>query len=188
MTNTTSAFGLQFDSLADVISFGIAPAVLAFAWGLADLGRVGWATGFLFVTAAAMRLARFNLQSPTLADKRFFIGMPSPAAAGVVASTVYAWPYPLGGYPQSIAAVAVVLIPAILMVITLRFRSFKNLNFGWMGSYMPIFIIAAFIVLIATKPNVTLVLIAYGYLLSAFVEFAINRLRSHRVEPPVASP
>lgn len=188
MTNTTSAFGLQFDSLADVISFGIAPAVLAFAWGLADLGRVGWATGFLFVTAAAMRLARFNLQSPTIADKRFFVGMPSPAAAGVVASTVYAWPYPLGGYPQSIAAVAVVLIPALLMVITLRFRSFKNINLGWMGSYTPIFAFAAFIVLVATYPAVTLVSVAYGYLASAFIEFAVTRLRANRAVPPPASP
>ena len=96
MTNTTSAFGLEFDSLADVISFGVAPAVLAFAWGLSDLGRVGWAAGFVYVTAAAMRLARFNIQSAAQVDKRYFVGMPSPAAAGIVAATVYAWPYPLG--------------------------------------------------------------------------------------------
>ena len=81
LTGTTSAFGVELDSLADVISFGIAPAVLAFAWGLSDLGRVGWAAGFIYLSAAAMRLARFNIQSASASDKRYFAGMPSPAAA-----------------------------------------------------------------------------------------------------------
>jgi len=70
LTNTTSAFGVEFDSLADVISFGAAPAVLAFAWGLGDLGQVGWAAGFLFLSASAMRLARFNIQGASQGDKR----------------------------------------------------------------------------------------------------------------------
>src|SRR5689334_18153198 len=81
MTGTTSAFGLEFDSLADVVSFGVAPAVMSFAWGLQPLGRLGWAAGFLFVAAAAVRLARFNIQSGSQ-DKRYFVGMPSPPAAG----------------------------------------------------------------------------------------------------------
>src|SRR5262245_6371335 len=72
LTGTASAFGVEFDSLADVISFGIAPAILSFAWGLVPLGRLGWAAGFLFVTAAAMRLARFNIQSAAGTDKRYF--------------------------------------------------------------------------------------------------------------------
>ena len=84
MTGTTSEFGVQLDSLADLISFGMAPAVLAFQWGLMPLGRLGWAVGFLFVTAAALRLARFNIQTNT--DKRYFVGLPSPAAAGLVAA------------------------------------------------------------------------------------------------------
>ena len=79
MTGTASEFGVQLDSLADVISFGMAPAVLAYAWGLAPLGRLGWAAGFLFVTGAALRLARFNIQKNT--DKRYFVGLASPAAA-----------------------------------------------------------------------------------------------------------
>ena len=92
MTGTTSAFGLEFDSLADVVSFGVAPAVLSFAWGLQPLGRIGWAAGFLFVAAAAVRLARFNIQSGSHQDKRYFVGMPSPPAAGVPAATVFAFP------------------------------------------------------------------------------------------------
>ncbi|HUF46158.1 MAG TPA: CDP-diacylglycerol--serine O-phosphatidyltransferase [Vicinamibacterales bacterium] len=183
LTNTTSAFGVEFDSLADVISFGLAPAVLAFAWGLSDLGRLGWAAGFIYLTAAAMRLARFNIQSAAQGDKRFFIGMPTPAAAGVVASTVFAVPLPLEGYPQALAALAVMLGPGALMVSTIRFRSFKTINFGWGRSYMPLFIFAVIISLIATEPRVTLVVIAYAYVLSAFIEWGLGRLRAHR-EPP----
>jgi CDP-diacylglycerol--serine O-phosphatidyltransferase len=187
ITNTTSAFGLELDSLADIISFGVAPVVLAFAWGLSDLGRVGWATGFVYLTAAAMRLARFNIQSTTQTDKRFFVGMPSPPAAGVVAATVYMWPYPPGGGPQAAAAVAVLLIPAALMVSTIRFRSFKTINFGWSASYAKLILVAGLIVFVATEPRITLVIVAYGYLLSAFIEKALQRTRVSREEPPPAA-
>jgi len=187
MTKTTSAFGLELDSLADIISFGVAPAVLAFAWGLSERGRVGWAAGFLYVTAAAVRLARFNIQSsvPQL-DKRYFVGMPSPPAAGVVAATVFAWPYPLVDKAQAIAAMLVVLVPAALMVSTIRFRSFKTINFGWSLSYINVVVIAGLIALIATEPRVTLVILAYTYLLSAFVEMGLTRLRAHRDATPPA--
>jgi CDP-diacylglycerol--serine O-phosphatidyltransferase len=185
MTNTTSAFGIEFDSLADIISFGLAPAVLAFAWGLSELGRIGWAAGFLYLAAAAIRLARFNIQSAASAsaDKRYFVGMPSPAAAGIVASTVFAAPYPLVGYAKAIAAVAVVLVPAALMVSTIRFRSFKTINFGWSTSYIRIFLVAGLIAFIATEPRYTLVILAYGYLVGALVEGLIIRFRSARETP-----
>jgi CDP-diacylglycerol--serine O-phosphatidyltransferase len=149
---------------------------------------VGWAAGFVFVTAAAMRLARFNIQTHTVTDKRYFVGMPSPAAAGITAATVFAWPYPLVGYPQTLAAVAVVLVPAILMVSTIRFRSFKTINFGWTPSYINIILVAGLIALVATEPRITLLIIAYGYLLSAFVEMAVTRFRGPAAEvvPPEA--
>jgi CDP-diacylglycerol--serine O-phosphatidyltransferase len=187
MTKTTSAFGLEFDSLADVISFGVAPAVLAFAWGLSELGRLGWAAGFLYVTAAAVRLARFNIQSPVQLDKRYFVGMPSPPAAGVVAATVFAWPYAIVDKSLAIAAMFVVLVPAVLMVSTIKFRSFKTINFGWSLSYINVFVIAGLIALIATEPRVTLIILAYTYLLSAFVEMGLTKLRSHREAAPPAS-
>src|SRR5260221_1986830 len=119
LTGTTSEFGVQFDSLADIISFGIAPAILSFPWGLAPLGRLGWAAGFMFVTAAAMRLARFNIQSKAGGDKRYFVGMPSPAAAGVPAATVFAYPDGLADYRIALLALPLVLVPAILMVSTI---------------------------------------------------------------------
>jgi CDP-diacylglycerol--serine O-phosphatidyltransferase len=109
--------------------------------------------------------------------------MPSPAAAGVVASTVFAAPYPLVGYAKAIAAVAVVLVPAALMVSTIRFRSFKTINFGWSTSYIRIFLVAALIAFIATEPRYTLVLLAYGYLIGALVEGLIIRFRSVRETP-----
>jgi CDP-diacylglycerol--serine O-phosphatidyltransferase len=180
MTNTASAFGLELDSLADIISFGIAPAVLAFAWGLSDLGRLGWAFGFVYLTAAAMRLARFNIQTTGQVDKRYFVGMPSPPAAGVVAATVFRWPYPSTGLPQTIASVVIVLLPALLMVSTIRFRSFKTINLGWSRSYLQIILLAALIAFIATEPRTALVIVAYAYLASPFVGLAMTRVKAAR--------
>ena len=91
MTGSTSQFGVEFDSMADIISFGVAPAIMSFAWGLQPLGRLGWAAGFIFVAAAAVRLARFNIQSGSQ-DKRYFVGMPNPSAASMPAATVFMYP------------------------------------------------------------------------------------------------
>ena len=179
LTGTTSAFGLEFDSLADVISFGMAPAILSFQWGLSSLGRLGWAAGFLFVASAAMRLARFNIQSTTAADKRYFVGMPSPAAAAIPAATVFAYPWGLHDYREALPALAMVVVPAVLMVSTIRFRSFKTLDLQNRRPYTVLIFIAAGIMLIATHPRVVLVVMAYSYLASAFIGLAVTRLK-HR--------
>lgn len=179
LTGTATDFGLQFDSLADVISFGIAPAILAFGWGLAPLGRLGWAAGFVFVTAAAMRLARFNIQSAGGGDKRYFAGMPSPAAAAIPASTVFAYPAGLSDYREALAALAMVLVPAVLMVSTIRFRSFKTIELQTRRPYTVLLLIAGAIMLITTNPRFVLVAMAYAYLASAFIGMAISRIR-HR--------
>jgi CDP-diacylglycerol--serine O-phosphatidyltransferase len=179
LTGTASEFGVQFDSLADIISFGIAPAILSLAWGLGPLGRLGWAAGFLFVAAAAMRLARFNIQSAAGGDKRYFVGMPSPAAAAIPAATVFAYPWGLYDYRAALPALAMVVVPAVLMVSTIRFRSFKTLDSQRRRPYTVLIFIAAGIVLIATHPRFTLVALAYSYLASAFIGMAITRFR-HR--------
>src|SRR5216684_2515226 len=179
LTGTTSAFGLEFDSLADIISFGMAPALLSFAWGLSSLGRLGWAAGFLFVAAAAMRLARFNVQSASGGDKRYFVGMPSPAAAAVPAATVYAYPWGLSDYREALPALLMVLVPAVLMVSTIRFRSFKTIDLQSRRPYTVLIFIAAAIVLVATHPRFVLVAMAYTYLASAFVGMAMTRFK-HR--------
>lgn len=175
MTGTTSAFGLEFDSLADVISFGIAPAILIFSWGLEPLGRLGWAAGFVFVTGAATRLARFNIQATT--DKRYFVGMPTPAAAAVPAATVYAFPVGPHDYQSALPALALMLIPAFLMVSTIKFRSFKTIDMHERRSYKLLVALAAILFAILTHPRWALIVLSYGYLLSAFVGMAAARFR-----------
>jgi CDP-diacylglycerol---serine O-phosphatidyltransferase len=177
LTKTSSAFGVQLDSLADVISFGLAPAILAFLWGLWPLKRLGWAAGFIYVTAAAMRLARFNIQTGSATDKRYFVGMPSPAAAGVIASTVYLSPYGLQDRQTALAALVMVVVPALLMVSTLRFRSVKAIDMGWQRSYLALFVLAVGLALIATHPRIALVVMAYTYTVVALVMWVYTRAR-----------
>src|SRR3954453_4614232 len=183
LTNTTSEFGVEFDSMADIISFGVAPAILSFAWGLQSLGRLGWAAGFMFVAAAAMRLARFNIQSGSGGDKRYFVGIPSPAAAGGIAGAVFAYPYGLYDYRAALPALAMVLVPAALMVSTIRFRSFKTIDSKNRKPYTVLIFVAAGIVAIATHPQWTLVVVAYVYLASGIIRMAITRFR-HRGPAP----
>ena len=187
MTNSTSAFGVEFDSLADVFSVGAAPAVLAFAWGLSELGQVGWAAGFIFLSATSIRLARFNVQSAAAhVDKRYFLGMPSPSAAGVVGATIFAFPELPRGHYQTLAGVAVMLVPAALMVSTIKYRSFKTINFGWGPSYLPLFGFVLLVSFVATYPKITLPIMAYAYLLWGFVELAFTRWRARREGRPAA--
>jgi len=192
LTGTASDFGVQFDSLADVISFGIAPAILSFSWGLQPLGRLGWAAGFLFVTAAAMRLARFNLQAAGGGDKRYFVGMPSPAAAAVPAATVYAYPWIFYDYREALPVLAMVLVPAMLMVSTIRFRSFKTIDLRARRPYRVLLLIAAAYMLITWLHRYVLVVMAYSYLASGLIGLAVTRFR-HRggrglAAPPQMSP
>lgn len=182
LTGSASAFGLEFDSLADVISFGIAPAILVFAWGLAPLGRIGWAAGFLYLTGAAMRLARFNIQSAAGGDKRYFVGLPSPAAAALPAATVFAFPAGITDYRQALPALAVMVVPALLMVSTVRFRSFKTIDLQARRPYTILFVIAVGLVLVTVHPRYVLLAAAYAYLLSAFVGMALTRFRRRRHE------
>ena len=183
MTGSTSEFGVQFDSLADVISFGVAPAILAFSWGLRPLGRIGWAAGFLFVAAAAVRLARFNIQAATQ-DKRYFAGLPSPAAAAVPAATVFAYPAGFGSTVHAVPALAMVLVPALLMVSTIRFRSFKTLDLQSRRSYPVLLLLAFGIALVAAQPEIMLIVLAYTYLVSGVIGLAWTRLRRRPEQEP----
>jgi CDP-diacylglycerol--serine O-phosphatidyltransferase len=189
MTGTTSAFGVEFDSLADIISFGVAPAIMVFAWGLQPLGRLGWAAGFLYVAAAAVRLARFNIQAGSQ-DKRYFAGMPSPAAAAIPASTVYAYPWGMQSYGEALPVLAIVIVPALLMVSTIRFRAFKNIDLATRRKYPVLLLVALGIAAIAAHPELVLVMLAYGYLAIGFVELAWHRFhrRGGHEEPETQLP
>ncbi len=146
MTKATSDFGVELDTIADVLTFGIAPAVLAYTWGYGltpGLERIGWGVSFFFLICGALRLARFNVvaraprfaggASPKL-DKRYFVGLPIPAAAGLLAAIVHYTPKPLSSYPAekyllySYLLVIAIALLAILMVSTLRYTSFKNIG------------------------------------------------------------
>ena len=176
LTGASTAFGHEFDSLADVISFGLAPAILVFLWGLEPLGRLGWSAGFLYVTATAMRLARFNIQS-SLTDKQHFVGMPSPAAAGILASTVFAYPVGFDDFRSALFAFVLVLVSAFLMVSTIRFRNFGTSSLSRRRSYITLILIAGAIAAIATHPQIVLVVMAYSYLVSSLASVAITRMR-----------
>ncbi len=183
LTGTASEFGVQFDSMADVISFGMAPAVLTFAWGLSSLGRLGWAVAFLFVTGAALRLARFNVQSASV-DKRYFVGLPSPAAAGILAATVYAYPAGLTNPRWSIPAIALVVVPALLMVSKFRFRSFKTFDLQSRRPFRILLFFALIITAVVTHPQFVLVVMAYAYLVSPLIGAIIGRLRRKPASAP----
>ena len=186
MTGTTSAFGIEFDSLADVISFGVAPAILSFSWGLQPLGRLGWAAGFIFVAAAAVRLARFNIQSGSH-DKRYFVGMPSPAAAAVPAATVFAYPYGFQTSTEALPVLAMVIVPALLMVSTIRFRSFKTFDLQTRRSYPVLFIFAVGLALLASHTELVLLAMAYSYLVSGLVGLMWTKLKKKEEAVPVAA-
>ena len=176
MTGTATEFGVQFDSMADIVSFGMAPAILAFGWGLSSLGRLGWTAAFLFVAAAALRLARFNVQAGST-DKRYFIGMPSPAAAGIVAATVYAYPAGFSELHLAAPLVLLVVVPAALMVSTIRFRSFKSIDTNSGHPFRLLIFFALFIAALVTRPQEVLVVVAYAYLASPFIGGLVSRLR-----------
>jgi CDP-diacylglycerol---serine O-phosphatidyltransferase len=177
LTHSQSAFGAELDSLADVVSFGIAPAILAFTWGLWSLGRLGWAAGFIYVAAAAMRLARFNIQGMAATDKRYFAGLPSPAAASVTASTVFLYPWGVQDYRVALLALPMLLVPGLLMVSTIRFRSIKAMDVekrrSWRLPLLGVIALAA----IATHPRIALVVLSYSYVVAALGMYLYGRLR-----------
>jgi CDP-diacylglycerol---serine O-phosphatidyltransferase len=186
LTHSQSAFGAELDSLADVVSFGVAPAILAFTWGLWPLGRFGWAAGFIYVTAAALRLARFNIQGMAVTDKRYFAGLPSPAAASVTASTVFLYPWGLQDPRLAAPALLILLVPGFLMVSTVRFRSVKAIDVGWRRSPRALFVAVVVIAAIASYPRYALVAMSYTYTLVAIALFLYGRVRRRPSGTPPA--
>ena len=183
LTHSQSAFGAELDSLADVVSFGVAPAILAFTWGLWSLGRLGWAAGFIYVAATAMRLARFNIQSGSTADKRYFAGLPSPAAASVTASTVFLYPWGLQDYRIALLALPMLLVPGFLMVSTIRFRSIKAIDVDKRRPYRLMLLAVVALALIATHPRIALVVLSYAYVVAAVGIYVFGRLRRRPANP-----
>jgi CDP-diacylglycerol--serine O-phosphatidyltransferase len=187
LTGTESDFGREFDSLADVLTFGMSPALCAWAWGLHELGRAGWLVPLFYVVCTATRLARFNVQT-TRVDSRWFVGLPSPAAAGTIASfllvgAVRDW------RPWTNAAMAVgLVIIGLLMVSTFRFWSLKALDFRQRRSYRMLLPLAAMILLLTFWPEVVFPGLAVAYAASGPLLWLFGRFSSPARVTPHSNP
>jgi CDP-diacylglycerol--serine O-phosphatidyltransferase len=202
ITNTASDFGRELDSLADVIAFGVAPAILAWMWGFrllpdqplhVGLVRAGAVVSFLFLVAGAARLARFNIQSnpqpsnPGRPGHKYFVGMPIPAAAGVVCAVVHFQEgQPLDVWWKSWIWMGVVILSAFLMVSTWRFYSFKEVNFRSPHSFRLILLLGGMVALVWLFSQYVLAILALGYMLSGVVTRLFPLFRRRSVPPAPA--
>lgn len=181
LTGTQSEFGVQYDSLSDMVAFGVAPALVVFSWTLSGLGKVGWALSFIYAAGAALRLARFNTQVAT-ADKRFFTGLASPAAAAVLASTVWvgadlAW---VGdGQPYGLSMVVAILtgLSGVLMITNIPYHSFKGIDFKGRVPFVvfPVIVLALAIAMIDAPKVLMLVALTYAFSGPALFIFKRNK-------------
>lgn len=196
-TGTNTEFGKQFDSLADVISFGVAPAFLAFAWGVRGiLGleaaaarqvyQLGWLVTFAFVICCAWRLARFNIQGMADHSSKYFIGLPTPAAAGTIAATVHFFKSPLDGMVISLVWLALVGGLAALMASTIRYYSFKTLPWGRRYRSLTVVAMALLAAAIVQFSEPVLLAMAASYVISGFTLELVRHLR-HRWHSRAAS-
>ena len=179
LTHTESDFGKEYDSLADMVSFGLAPALVMYQWALSSLGKVGFAGAFIFAAAAALRLARFNTQAGII-DKSYFQGLASPAAAALIAGMVW-WGDVAQWSPADLAPVAFVLtvLAGLLMVSNVRYYSFKQTDLKGRVPFIKILLVVGIFGLVAMDPPRVLFAVALFYALSGPV-LTLVQLRSHR--------
>ena len=180
LTNTQSAFGMQYDSLSDMISFGLAPSLIVYQWALFGTGKLGWLAAFVYTACASLRLARFNTQAPSV-DKRYFQGLPSPGAAAVLGGLVwFGSSYGLvDGTVIAIVCSLLTVILGLLMVSNIRYHSFKEFDLKNRIPFMAFLIIVPIFVLIAIEPASILFLLAITYTISGPI-FTLLLLHRHR--------
>jgi len=179
LTNTQSKFGEEYDSLADMVAFGVAPALVAFTWILSSLGKFGWIAAFIYVAGAALRLARFNTQIGSV-DKRYFVGLPSPSAAAVVAGTVWTFHVVESSALLAVLAALVVAAAGILMVSNIRYHSFKDLDLRGRVPFVAILIVVLIFAVVALAPAHVLLAAFFAYVVSGPVMALIRRQRSRQ--------
>ncbi|MCW8859082.1 MAG: CDP-diacylglycerol--serine O-phosphatidyltransferase [Deltaproteobacteria bacterium] len=180
LTGTSSKFGVELDSLADVISFGVAPGVLLYVWALRPFGKLGWLAAFLYVICGALRLARFNVQVSTVESKRF-VGMPIPAAACIVATCVLLF-YELGGTGtiKMVSMVALVFLLAFLMICNIEYLSLKDPELFKRQPFMMLVIAIMLLIVIVAKPEIMLFLIGMTYLVSGPIVHYLKRRKERQ--------
>lgn len=166
LTNTSSAFGEQYDSLSDMVSFGLAPALVMFSWSLHDLGKLGWAAAFIYAACAALRLARFNTQIGVV-DRKHFVGLASPAAAAIIASIVWTWHNSEMGQLAAIPAALITALAGLLMVSNFRYSSFKNIDFRGRVPFVGMLLIVFVFAVLLIDPASVLLTMSVVYGLSA---------------------
>jgi CDP-diacylglycerol---serine O-phosphatidyltransferase len=177
LTNTQSAFGAEYDSLSDMVAFGVAPALLAFEWALGSMGKVGWMVAFIYVAGAALRLARFNTQIGTT-DKRFFIGLASPAAAGVVAGTVWAFSdFGIKGSNMAFGVALLVAAAGMLMVSNIKYYSFKDLDLKGRVPFVAILAVVLLFAVVFSDPPRILLIIFLAYAASGPLQYLLQLRR-----------
>ncbi|HEB49391.1 MAG TPA: CDP-diacylglycerol--serine O-phosphatidyltransferase [Desulfobulbus sp.] len=181
MTGSTSRFGMELDSLCDLVSFGVAPAILAYLWALTPYGRYGWLAAFLYVATTALRLARFNSQSEETPGHDF-VGLPCPAAAGMIATTVMFSRF-LGatGTVKHLSILLLVYVLSYLMVSTHRYLSFKQTNITREKKFQVMVGMVLLLILLATEPPVTLFVVSLIYMISG-PALALHALVTRRRE------
>ena len=179
MTNTQSEFGAEYDSLVDMVAFGVAPALVAFTMNLQALGNVGWIATFIYVAGAALRLARFNTQIDVV-DKKYFIGLPSPSAAAIVAGFVWA----THGYEQTMAltllTMVVVAVSGVLMVSNVKYYSFKEFDMKKSVPFTALLMMVLVFAVIALEPSVVLFGAFMIYVASGPFNALINRRKTDK--------
>ncbi|SHN90460.1 CDP-diacylglycerol--serine O-phosphatidyltransferase [Bathymodiolus heckerae thiotrophic gill symbiont] len=182
LTNTQSEFGEQYDSMADMVSFGVAPALLMYFWQFQELGKIGWIAAFVYVAAGALRLARFNTQIG-VEDKRYFQGLPSPAAAALIAGLVWATemidPSIYDTQYLVIGAWIILVSAGVLMVSNIRYYSFKDINLKGRSSFKLLLIATLILVVISLWPSAILFILFFTYTISGLV-LTILELRKKR--------
>ncbi len=182
LTHTETEFGVQYDSLSDMVSFGLAPALIIYEWSLAGLGKLGWLAAFVYAAGAALRLARFNTQA-AVADKRFFQGLPSPTAAAVVCSTVWVgYDYGVAGEDWRVFAFVITLSAGLLMVSNLRYYSFKEIDLKGKVPFVALILVVLIFVFISLDPPQVLFFLSLSYTLSgiAVTLWLLRRARQVR--------
>jgi CDP-diacylglycerol--serine O-phosphatidyltransferase len=182
LTNTQSEFGAEYDSLADAVSFGVAPALLAYCWALQTVPRAGWPAAFLYLACGVLRLARFNVQRHVV-DARYFVGLPIPAGAAQVAAIVFVLPEPPTSRWPAVGMLALVVALAFLMVSTFRYRSFKGVDLRRRRSYISVLGLVLLFLLVATQPEASLLAATSLYTASGPAAWALGAMR-RREDPP----
>ncbi len=186
LTKTQSAFGAEYDSLSDMVSFGLAPALVVYIWALSGLGKLGWLAAFIYTACGALRLARFNTQLG-IADKKYFQGLPSPSAAAIMAGGVWLGvDYGIPGDDLGWFAALLTTLVGLLMVSNFRYHSFKEIDFQGKVPFIALVVVVVVLAIIQTHPPTVFFLMFLTYAISGPV-LTLVQLRKHREERRIES-